>query len=179
MYPHIIEVKRLYDVYQYIFSCEESMCWTCIIYSLSSNVLVVSQFWRWTSIFPRKCKWKILREIKGGELMMTQWGKVGKNFFEGKRGSGVSLEENKMYSKPICRVHPITGWGYEVRELGDRRIQEKHTGDATHDMSIKYLKWNRSWITTRPLNITRRKCSGASIYLFIVNYYLVYSIPYI
>jgi hypothetical protein len=28
------EVKSVYDVYQYIFSGEESMCWTCIIYSL-------------------------------------------------------------------------------------------------------------------------------------------------
>jgi hypothetical protein len=33
MCPHILEVKRVYDVYQYIFSGEESMCWSCIIYS--------------------------------------------------------------------------------------------------------------------------------------------------
>jgi hypothetical protein len=33
MCPHIREVKRVYDVYQYIFSGEEIMCWTCIIYS--------------------------------------------------------------------------------------------------------------------------------------------------
>jgi len=34
MCPHILEVKRVYDVCQYIFSGEESMCWSCIIYSL-------------------------------------------------------------------------------------------------------------------------------------------------
>ena len=36
MYPHIIEAKGVYGVYQYIFSCEESMCWVCIIYSPST-----------------------------------------------------------------------------------------------------------------------------------------------
>ena len=30
------EVKRVYDVYQYIFSGEEGMCWTCLIYSLNT-----------------------------------------------------------------------------------------------------------------------------------------------
>jgi len=34
--PHIIEVKRVYDMCQHIFSSEESMCWSFIIYSLSS-----------------------------------------------------------------------------------------------------------------------------------------------
>ena len=32
MYPHIIEVKRVCGVYQYIFSCEESMCWVWIVW---------------------------------------------------------------------------------------------------------------------------------------------------
>jgi len=34
--PHIIEVKRVYDMCQHIFSSEESMCWSFIIYSLST-----------------------------------------------------------------------------------------------------------------------------------------------
>jgi hypothetical protein len=34
--PSYSEVKRVYDVYQCIFSGEESMCWTCMIYSLST-----------------------------------------------------------------------------------------------------------------------------------------------
>ena len=33
--PHILELNRVYDVYQYIFSGEGSMCWKYIIYSLS------------------------------------------------------------------------------------------------------------------------------------------------
>ena len=36
VYPHIIEVKRVYDMCQHIFSSEESMCWSFIIYSLST-----------------------------------------------------------------------------------------------------------------------------------------------
>ncbi len=33
--PHIIEVKRVYDMCQHIFSSEESMCWSFIIYWLN------------------------------------------------------------------------------------------------------------------------------------------------
>ena len=35
--PSYLEVKRVYNVYQYIFSGVESMCWTCITYSLSKH----------------------------------------------------------------------------------------------------------------------------------------------
>ncbi len=33
------EVKRVYDVCQYMFSGEESMCWIYIIYSLIRRIL--------------------------------------------------------------------------------------------------------------------------------------------
>ncbi len=33
--PHIMEVNAVHEVRQYIFSCEESMCWVFIIYPLS------------------------------------------------------------------------------------------------------------------------------------------------
>ena len=36
MCPYIIEVKRVYDVYQYMFSKRESIRWVSIIYSLST-----------------------------------------------------------------------------------------------------------------------------------------------
>ena len=35
--PSYSEVKRVYDVYQYIFSGEESMCWIYIIYSQAQH----------------------------------------------------------------------------------------------------------------------------------------------
>ena len=43
--PHIIEVKRVYDMCQHIFSSEESMCWSFIIYSLSMLSSSCHKYW--------------------------------------------------------------------------------------------------------------------------------------
>jgi hypothetical protein len=45
------EVKRVYDVYQYIFSGEESMCWTCIIYSLSIRLGSLNRLCRYGNTY--------------------------------------------------------------------------------------------------------------------------------
>ncbi len=47
MCPHIIEVKRVYGVHQYIFSCEESTCWACIVNTNRANDHLHQNFWFW------------------------------------------------------------------------------------------------------------------------------------
>ena len=45
MWPHIIEVKRVHDVFQYIFSGEDSMCWH-VLYILSTLPLIPKYRWK-------------------------------------------------------------------------------------------------------------------------------------
>jgi hypothetical protein len=69
MWPHIIEVKRVYDVYQYIFSGEESMCWTCIMYSLSKYL---HEYWPWL-YQPRTDKAKIQHALEKDSTLFEQF----------------------------------------------------------------------------------------------------------